>query len=166
MPAHPPTRPPAHPLTRSLNSEQSSLNPFRWAILAGVLLLAAGLRLWGLGELGFRYADEGTYALFGMEMLKGSRGFIYFKPGQAALTWLAFKAFGVSMLSPMLLSALLGIASVLLIYLVTRELYGEDAGLVSAACAAAMPYLLYYHRSSLSDGNYIFLDLLGLYLAL
>lgn len=134
--------------------------------MLGVLLLAAGLRLWGLPDLGFRYADEGTYALFGMEMLKGSRGFIYYKPGHAALTWVALNAFGVSTFSPMLLSALLGVASVLLLYLLTRELYGTDAGLVSATCAVAMPYLLYYHRSALSEGNYVFLDLAGLYLSL
>ncbi len=129
--------------------------------LAAVLactLLALALRLWQLAELPYPLnADE---AAFGLETRKVLTGEIHNPFGTSwsgiPTMWFFVQApfqelLGRDLFSIRLPSALLGAASVPLIYLLARSLFGARVGLVSAVVLAAMPYHLHFSRMAINN---------------
>jgi len=143
---------------------EGALRKWEVALLAALIVVGAWFRLSGLKEQGIRMVDEGTYCQFGMAMLRGERDVVFYKPGHAALVCLSFKLLGPAPSSPLIVSAWLGILTVPAMFLLARAMFDTVAGLVAAAVVSTMPFLLYYNRSALADGNYVFLDVLGLWL--
>ncbi|MBM4047998.1 MAG: hypothetical protein FJ279_23095, partial [Planctomycetes bacterium] len=133
-------------------------------LLTLALALAFVMRFWGLREQGLRFVDEGEYCFFGACILHGTHGQIIDKPGHGLLIFLGFQAFGFSMASALFVSAALGFLSVVLLYKLARDLWGGAEALIAACLAATLPFWLYYQRSSMSDGNYLFFSLLGWWL--
>lgn len=108
--------------------------------LVGILLLAAGLRLWRLATVPFGWhPDEATKALLALDVLSGKAGFpaffsaftgreslfVYLEAGLIALL-------GNPMFAGRLLSAFGGILTVALSYAVGRELFNRRVGVLTA----------------------------------
>lgn len=116
---------------------------FKWRNnwwLVGILLLAAGLRLWRLAAVPFGWhPDEATKALLALDVLSGKAGFpaffsaftgrealfVYLEAGLIALL-------GHPMFVGRLLSAFVGILTVALSYVVGRELFNRRVGVLTA----------------------------------
>lgn len=133
-------------------------------LLCAALALALLMRFWGLKEQGPRLADEGRYYFFGACLKHGLHGQIYGKPGHALLVALGYRCLGFSMAAPLFVSAALGMVSVVLAYGLARRLWSEEEGITAAVLSATAAFWLFYHRSAMSEGNYLFFSLLGLFL--
>jgi len=106
--------------------------------LTGIVLLAAILRLGGLGSRSL-WLDEGAE----YDAVHGSLGHLFERvvnrestpPLSYLYEWASTKVIGTSEFALRLPFALLGIALVPVMYLAARELAGRRAGLIAAALA-------------------------------
>lgn len=142
----------------------------RRAVLLALLVgaLAAALRLWGLDSVGFN-SDEAVYAGQAASIAGDSEITRYFPVFRAhpmlfqtALS-LLYQG-GVSDFAGRVLSALVGVGTVGLAYLVGKLFYGRRAGFVAALFMAVMPYHVVVTRQVLLDGPMTFFVTLTLYL--
>lgn len=140
----------------------------RFARIAFVLCLAAGLRLWGLNQIGFN-TDEAVYsgqaAAIAQAPILGDI-FPVFRAHPLLFHFslaLLFN-FGVSDLAARLLSVAIGVATVYIVYRLGNLLYGENTGILSALILAVMPYHVIVTRQALLDGPMVLFSTLTLYL--
>jgi asparagine N-glycosylation enzyme membrane subunit Stt3 len=135
-----------------------------------ILALAGGayLRIWGINAMGYN-TDEAVYAgqaaaIAGVPGLKDI--FPIFRAHPLlfqALLALVYKV-QFSDLAGRLLSAALGIGTILLVYGLGKSLYGKVAGAISAVFLALMPYHVIVSRQVLLDGPMVFFATLTLLL--
>jgi 4-amino-4-deoxy-L-arabinose transferase-like glycosyltransferase len=150
--------------------------PGRDAVLLTIVLaIAAALRLWRLDDNGF---GSEYYAAGVRSMLQSWHLFFYgsFDPAgyisldkpplafwlQALFAWV----FGYSGLVIHLPQALLGTASVALLYFLVRRYFDATAGLIAAAIFAIAPIAVAIDRSNNTDSLLIFLLLASAHFAL
>ncbi len=122
-----------------------------WAV-TGLCLLAATLRFPTLGAQSYHH-DEIVTAV---RVLGGSFGDAMNAVGYSesapplyyGLAWVWVQLFGTGELGLRALSALAGLATVPLAYLIGVELRGRRAGLVATALAAVNPMLLWYSQEA------------------
>jgi Dolichyl-phosphate-mannose-protein mannosyltransferase len=121
-----------------------------------VLGLAAFLRFWQLGRVGFN-SDEAVYSgtaasLAGNDVLRTM--FPIFRAHPLFLQVLLSTGMhgGVSDWTPRAITALIGTAMVLATYLLGRRLYDHRIGLLAALIVAVMPYSVVVSRQVLLDG--------------
>jgi putative flippase GtrA len=156
----------------SLKVRPSSLRRLRAPLLTilpvgGVLAVAAFLRFWALGRVGFN-SDEAVYA--------GQAASIGDADGLADLfpiyrahpllfqSLLSFiYRFGVSDFGARAVATSFGIATVILVYFLGKQLYGHRVGVMSAALLAVMPYHVAVSRQALLDTPEVFFATLALY---
>jgi len=148
-----------------------------------ILLLAAILRLWHLGSIPPSLTpDEAALGYNAYSILHTARdeygkflplifkSFGDYKPGAYIYLDIPFvAALGLNELSTRLPSALVGILSVYLIYLIFRKLFGDElrvTGLIAAFVAATNPYLIYFSRGAWEANMSLTLTLAGIYLFL
>ena len=116
--------------------------------LAAILAVAAGLRLWGLDQTGL-WLDEGASVWLASQDLDQLFNYLSFE-ASPALFYLLLKAWlwvGQSDLWVRLLPALLGTASVGLVYLLGRRLFASpSAGLIAALLIALSPFHVHYSQ--------------------
>ena len=148
-----------------------------------ILIVAAFLRLWGL-ERGDAATDEVLYAFRAVGMLDFDEAEDQTTPLEwfdGEIPWwtkLSFhdhpplvffvqhifmRIFGENNFAFRLPSALLGIASIYLIYLIGALLYSETVGLISAAILALTVNHIYISRVGLQESYVIFFMLLATY---
>jgi hypothetical protein len=136
-----------------------------------LLGLAALLFLMGLGRLPLLEPDEGRNAEVGREMLASGDwvtpqydGFAYLdKP--AVFFWLeaaSLRVFGISEWAARLPSALMGIATVLLVWFLGRRMFGETAGVAAGVIFAACPLAMAFAREVIFDMTMTFFVVLAL----
>lgn len=121
-------------------------------ILTGLTALAALLRFLTLGVQSYHH-DEVVTAV---RILPGDFGGAMERVGSSestpplyyALAWLWSQAFGTAEFGLRSLSALAGVATIPVVYLVGVELRGRRAGLLAAALAAVNPMLLWYSQEA------------------
>lgn len=155
---------------------------FSWLIIV-ILILAAILRICKLGSnppgltpdeaaLGYN-----SYSIlktgkdeFGTKLPVIFKSFGDYKPGfYVYLTMPSVSIFGLSEFSTRLPSALAGVLSVLLIYLIIKKLFNSLAignwqlEIVAAAVAAINPYLIYFSRGAWEANVALTLTLAGIY---
>ena len=151
-----------------------------------VLLLAALLRLWGLSR-GDPVNDEVFYAFRGLGLIDFDEAEAQTTPWEwfdpaipfwARISWhdhpplvfwiqhLFLLIFGESNFAFRLPSALLGILSVWLLYLVGRRLYGSQVGILAALILAATLNHVYISRVGMQEAYVIFFLLAASYLFL
>ena len=133
-------------------------------LMVAIAAVAVWLRFDGIDGQGLRFVDEGGFCQSGLGLYERVPCKIIDKPGQAVFVCLAYWLFGFDMSSPLRLAALVGCATVLVVYGLARRLYGREAGLVAAAASACLPLHIFYHRSAMSDGVYFFWSCLALLL--
>lgn len=155
-------------------------------LLVVIVTAAVALRLWGLGS-GEVLTDEGNYALraIGWNDFNYSTtlqtpwvwwqteerlpwwtplSFADHPPLHFGLIWLATHLLGISLFAVRLPSALLGVASVLLVMAIGRRLGWGRASLVSGAFLALLPWHIYISRQAIQESGVMFWLLLGLWL--
>ncbi len=159
-------------------------------ILFFILFSASVFRLYGIKKRGLFWSDEGfflnatktAYAAvnfvftkffnhmnvpFGQYIIENGGGYINgAKPGHIALEVVSFFVFGVHDYSAMILSAISGIFSVYLVFLIINRLLGRIPGYIAALLLAISPYHVILSRSALTVSTSTFFILLGVYLYL
>ena len=120
-------------------------------ILAALVVLALGLRLWRIGHQSYWLdevftADLATEDLWGM--LKGVRETESTPHLYYVLAWLWEKAAGDGEGALRTLSALFGTATVPVAYLAARELFKPAAALTAAALVAVNPWFVWYSQEA------------------
>ena len=152
-------------------------------LLIALLLVSTLLRLWALGA-GDPVNDEALIAFRAVGMLDFDEAptqptpLEWFDPARPFWTRLSFhdhpplvfltqyvfmQVFGEHVWAFRLPSALLGIASVYVLYLVGRRLYGKRAGLAAAAVLGFTLNSVYISRVGMQEAYVIFFALLALY---
>jgi len=125
-------------------------------LLAGILLLALVLRVWSIEATGLN-SDEAVYAGQGASIAGKTALAPYFPTFRAhpllfqTLVSLAFHTADPELWGR-IAAALLGVLTVLVTYLIGRDLYGRSAGLIAALLLAVMPYHVVVTRQILLDG--------------
>lgn len=143
------------------------------ALVAGVVILAAFLRLYRISDYMTFLGDEGRDVMVAKGILEGnltflgpraSAGDFFLGPAYyymiAPFLWLA----RLDPVGPAIMVALFGIATVFLVYFVGKKFFGTSAGIMSAFLYAVSPLVIAYSRSSWNPNPMPFFSLLSLYL--
>jgi dolichyl-phosphate-mannose-protein mannosyltransferase len=139
------------------------------ALLVAILGAAAFLRGWDLGAVGLN-SDEAVYNGQGASIAGESELAPYFPTFRAhpllfqTLLSFGFQGFGDPELFGRLASGALGVATVWVVFLTGRLMYGVRAGLVAALLIALMPYHVVVTRQILLDGPMVLWATVTLYL--
>ena len=148
-----------------------SLRPAReWAGLVAVVLVAAGLRLWGHDRNGF---GNVYYAAAVRSMQASGTNFAFGAfdplgvvtvdkpPGAIWLQALFAGAFGFRGLSLLVPEALMGVGSVVLVHHLVRRVFGAGAGLLAGLFLAVTPICVAVDRDNLPDSALVLVLLLA-----
>jgi len=139
-----------------------------------VLLLAAGLNLWGLDRLGY---SNTYYAAAVRSMLLNWHNFFFnaFDPGGFVTIdkpplgfWLqvtSAKLFGYNGVSLLLPQALAGVGAVAVLYALVRRVWGVPAGLLAALFLALTPVVVVDSRNNTIDSTLVLILLLAAWAA-
>jgi len=131
-------------------------NRYLVAMLA-VTVFGAVLRFWHLAAQGYRFADEGYHLLYSSFLVWGiDEPFLYFKHGLHGLLALGLGVLGLDQTGSLRWSALLGTLTLPLCYLLWRQVEGKRVALIALFLVAVSKYVLFYHRSNMSDGYALF----------
>jgi 4-amino-4-deoxy-L-arabinose transferase-like glycosyltransferase/putative flippase GtrA len=139
-----------------------------WVSLTAIILVAAAVRLWAIGAVGFNN-DEAVYAGQGASLAGDpaySGLFAIFRAHPLLVQFLnslPFRFFGVNDITPRLISVAFGLAGVAMAYATGALLYNRRVGLLAAAFLALMPYHVVVTRQALLDGPETTLFLLSVY---
>jgi hypothetical protein len=135
--------------------------------LGAIIAIAAALRLWGLGNVGFN-SDEAVYAgqaaaLAGDPTYGGL--FQVFRAHPLLVQFLVSLVFrfAVDDVLARLVGVAFGLAAIPLTYMTGAFLYGRRVGLLAAAIVAVMPYHVVVSRQILLDAPMTTLFMLGVY---
>lgn len=159
-------------------------NKLKTVFLILILLLAAALRLWRLDQYpaGLN-ADEAAIGYNAYSLIQTGKdehgnswpihlqSFNDYKPGLYFYIVMPFvKLLGLNIWAIRLPSAILAILSILLIYLLTQELFGKEKGityhlsLITAFFLAISPWHLHFSRGGWETNTATFFILAGIYL--
>jgi 4-amino-4-deoxy-L-arabinose transferase-like glycosyltransferase len=141
-----------------------------WAVLAGIVLVGAALRLWQINHLGLN-SDEAVY-LGQAASIAGDSTLNHLFPIYRAHPLLFQTVLSVAFhfghgdhdLFGRVAAAVVGVGTVLLTYATGNLLYGRRAGLFAALFMAVAPYGVVVSRQILLDGPEAFFAMLSLYL--
>lgn len=144
-------------------------------LLASIVLVASGLRLWQLGSIPPTLSgDEGSFGIGALSVLKGEiRN--PFATGWEGVPTMSFyvsaptiNLLGNTSFALRLPWALVGSATVLVVFWLVARLYGQTLGLVTAGLLATSAYHIHFSRLGLynaPDPFFVALALLFLYRA-
>ncbi|MHB0975569.1 MAG: ArnT family glycosyltransferase [Candidatus Aquicultorales bacterium] len=147
-------------------------------VVAIILLVAAGLRF---GYVTFQdsleikavHGDTYVYEMLANNLVDGN-GYVvngllnrpavsptaFYGPSYPLFLSASYLLFGAERLPVQVLQILLSVATVFLVYLTGKELFGRTAGLTAAALTAVYPDLVGYAGALLSETLYLFLEML------
>jgi 4-amino-4-deoxy-L-arabinose transferase-like glycosyltransferase len=146
--------------------------PFEFGAMACIVALAAVLRLWDLGNTPPPAADEVLAAVdlhsvstTGRHFTGASAGLLaYLIPILDGRDFISL--FGTSVTYLRLISAGFGILTVVVVFLLGKELFGSFVGLGAALVLAVLPWSIYISRMFFPAVEVTFLTTLALYLLL
>jgi mannosyltransferase len=145
------------PVANDPRGGQEALSPLRRAatalVLMAILAVAAGMRLWNLGAASLWYDEvvsmqvaraEGPTAMIErLDQIDGTRAPLH---PLVLNAWL--RVFGPTDLAGRAFSALCGLATVAVVYVIGRRAYDHRTGLWSAWLTAVCPPLVYYAQEA------------------
>lgn len=154
----------------------------RHAALAAIVVLALGARVAWIAAARFEPTlsdDAGRYDFLGRSLASGG-GFInpngnttmFWPPGYPFILAAVYKLYphwllaDYSLRAALLLNALLGAATVLLVYAIGARAFGRRAGLVAAAMTALFPSLVFFAGVTLSETAFTSLLMLAVWLVI
>ncbi|MFH1045774.1 MAG: glycosyltransferase family 39 protein [Candidatus Omnitrophota bacterium] len=164
----------------------------KWEIIVLTVIIAigAGFRFTRLDEKGYIFPDERCYNFAGRSLVQeiksldakvdisslerrekvekivkiiGAINQFYAKPTHTILSAIGLQVFSGKECGDLYLFALLGTLTILLIYLISRPLWGAPAALLSCLYLALSPWHINYSRSALAQGTSLFFLTLALY---
>lgn len=142
-------------------------------VLLPILLLATFLRLYRISDYMTFLGDEGRDVLVAKGILEGhftllgpraSAGDFFLGPIYYYLMAPFLWFFRLDPVGPAIMIALIGIATVFLIYKVTKEFFGFKAAIFASSLYTVSPLVISYSRSSWNPNPMPFVSLLTLYL--
>lgn len=136
--------------------------------VALVLVLAVGIRVWGLNQTGFN-TDEAVYsgqgaAIAQVPVLKDIFPIFRAHPLLFQFLLAIMFNFGFSDLALRLLAVAIGVITVFVVYRLGSILYNPNVGVLAALILAIMPYHVVVTRQVLLDGPLVLFSTLTLYL--
>ncbi len=148
-------------------------NVFPLLIILAILLLAAFLRLYKISEYMTFLGDEGRDVIIARQISQGyftllgprsSAADFFYGPIYYYMITPFLWFFRYDPVGPAVMVALIGIATVYLVYRVGKEFFGSEyIGLSAAALYAVSPIMIAYSRSSWNPNPLPFVSLLTLY---
>ncbi|MBU1135540.1 MAG: glycosyltransferase family 39 protein [Nanoarchaeota archaeon] len=125
----------------------------RKLLLILILILAIGLRFYNITEIGIDQWDEGEYLDAAESFLEGKWQWlgIGLKPLHNAGLVMGILLFGNYDYSGFIVTAALGVLTVLIVYFLGKEFFDEKTGLLAAFILAIMEYHIYFSRALFSD---------------
>lgn len=138
-----------------------------------ILVLAAYMRLYKIADYMVFLGDEGRDVLVVKHILDGnitllgptaSVGGFFLGPIYYYMMAPFLFLFNYNPVGPAVMVALFGVATVWLVYKVTKEFFGYYPGLIAALLYAVAPLVIIYSRSSWNPNTVPFFSLLMLYL--
>lgn len=148
-------------------------NTLEFLSILSIIVLSAYLRLFKISQYMTFLGDEGRDVLIARDILHGD--FTLLGPRSSAadffygpvyyyfitpFLWL----FKMDPVGPAVMVALLGIATVFLLYFVGRKFFGPTAGLLASLLYSISPLVIAYSRSSWNPNPLPFVALLSLYI--
>lgn len=136
--------------------------------LVAVLAISLAIRLVDLNQIGYN-SDEAVYAGQGAAIAQVpviTDLFPVFRAHPLLFQFslaVLYNIFGMHDMVGRVASALIGVATVYLTFLLGRRLYGWNAGLIAALLLAVMPYHVVPTRQVLLDGSMTLMSTLALY---
>ncbi|MFO0954773.1 MAG: glycosyltransferase family 39 protein [Isosphaeraceae bacterium] len=129
-------------------------------------ILAAAVRLYGLGRIGLTHFDEGVYAFAGLWSV-GAAGLgpdliPYAPPGFPILVGLSYAVLGVADISAVLASIACGVATVPVAAWVARRTFGPGAGGAAAAFTCLSIAHIAFSRKALTDVPFLLFWMLAI----
>jgi 4-amino-4-deoxy-L-arabinose transferase-like glycosyltransferase len=140
--------------------------------LVAIVALAAFLRLYHISDYMTFLGDEGRDVLVAKDMLEGhltllgprsSAGDFFMGPAYYYMITPFLWLFGMDPVGPAVMVALVGIATVFLVYFVGKKFFNQRTGLYAAALYAISPLVISYSRSSWNPNVLPFFSLLLIY---
>ncbi|HSB02293.1 MAG TPA: glycosyltransferase family 39 protein [Anaerolineales bacterium] len=136
--------------------------------VALVLVLAVGIRVWGLNQIGFN-TDEAVYsgqaaAIAQVPVLKDIFPVFRAHPLLFQFMLALMFNFGASDLALRLFAVAIGVITVYIVYQLGTLLYSRNVGILAALILAVMPYHVVVSRQVLLDGPLVLCSTLTLYL--
>jgi mannosyltransferase len=128
--------------TSSLLSGVFVSTAYQYIALAAITFLAAGLRLYKLGEWGF-WIDE----VFTLGYVLRDQGSLWF-PLSFRMIWAAIQVLGISDWSVRLAPALIGIITLPALFFPLRKFFGPIVALLAVAILALSPWHLYWSQNA------------------
>jgi len=142
---------------------------FSFFILVAILLLGFGLRLSLALQSGAGYSDDSHWYMTLAQNLATGKGYTLFgvehdryPPGYPGLIILFSAVFPNYEDAGKYAALIFGTLSILLIFLLGRQLFDEKAGLFAAAIFSVLPLAVNYSILQLSDAPFLFFYLLSL----
>lgn len=138
-------------------------------LLTIILLVGLGIRVYALDKnpAGF-FCDEAAigynaYTIlttgkdeYGVSYPAFFKSFGEYKSPVAIYAAVPFiQLFGLNELSTRMQSVFFGLITILMIYLLTKQLFTKNIALLSAAIAATMPWLIHYNRTGFEMNSYL-----------
>lgn len=143
------------------------------SLLGIILLIASFMRLYRISDYMTFLGDEGRDVMVAKQILEGnltllgpraSAGDFFLGPiyyyMMAPFLWLS----NFDPVGPAIMIALIGVATVFLVYFVARKWFGVKAALMAGALYVVSPLVIAYSRSSWNPNPMPFVSLLTLYL--
>jgi len=137
-----------------------------------LFIFAAIYILGNIGTGSLTTWDEAVYANISKEILKTNSWFILYEHGNAwidkppmymCLSALFYKLLGVNELAARLPSGLMGLATVMLLYIFIKEIVDRNAAVLSALLLLAMPHYLHFAKMGMLDVSLTFFIVLMIY---
>jgi len=133
----------------------------RMIILGLVLLLSFSLRFYNIQNIGLKYVDEGIYLYEASWLNNDNYGSIYepmssLKPLFVMFISASLKIFGYHDYSGLVVSALFGTLTVLVVFLIGKELYNWKTGVIAALIFSTTKLHLIFSRSVLAESTMLF----------
>ncbi len=132
------------------------------AAIASLTLVGAALRIARLGRLGLVQFDEGIYAFAGLwSMIPGGLARLdpmvipYSPPAFPFLVGVSYSLLGVSDLSAIVVSILMGILTIPVVGWLGWRTFGPPAGIAAAAFAAFSGVHVAFSRMALTDASFL-----------
>ena len=122
-------------------------------LLVLILILAISLRFYNITEIGIDQWDEGEYLDAGESFLEGKWQWlgIGLKPLHNASLLAGLILFGNYDYSGFIITATLGVLTVLVVYFLGKKFFDENTGLLAAFILAIMGYHIYFSRALFSN---------------
>ena len=133
-------------------------------VLGFILFLGIVLRIYDLGKESY-WIDEMSTLIEGQERLVTllTSGRLDQPPAFYILFHFWVQIFGTSEVGTRLFSALIGVGSIALIYLIAKELFGKSIGLISAFLMAISEFQIYFSQMARFYSFFEFATLLSFY---